>query len=131
MVRRRLILLTPVITAAMLALPSAARANWGGVSNCGWKEEPVLEHCYATTVWLPNVHKNIREVWTYVTAEDVRFGKIPNPTQEFTTMETWVSWAVPGTKVEEPITNVKWVEGGLSYQPNDFPEEDHAGECHP
>jgi hypothetical protein len=126
---RRPAVLIPVV-AFLLGLASPAHANWGGESNCGWKEEPILEHCYSTTQWRPNVHKNIREVWTYVNGEDARFGQMPEPPEEFTTMETWVSWSKPGIKVEYPLAGPdKWVEAGENYGGLDG--EVAAGECHP
>ncbi len=111
-------------------MPSVAEANWGGRSNCGWKVEPILEHCYALTNWEPNEHKDIRDVWSYLTAEDVDFGERPEAFEEFTTIETWAGWAIPGTRVEEPEVNPeKWVEAGEVY--GEHVSAERAQQCHP
>ena len=103
----------------------AAQANWGGESDCNGKARPENEHCYAVAEWKPNVDKNIRDVWSYITAQDVRFSLRGSPPgfEDFTTMETWVGWAVPGNAVDEPESENKWVEAGESYE--------GSAECHP
>jgi hypothetical protein len=122
-VKKRIAIVAVSLFAA--GLVPAAQANWGGESDCNGKAAPENEHCYAGTTWEPNVHKNIRDVWSYVTAEDARFSPLGSPSgfENFTTMESWMSWSIPGTTVEEPESEEKWVEGGEEYP--------GQGECHP
>jgi hypothetical protein len=108
-----------------LAVPSA-QANWGSEGQCGPRAFTPNEHCYSVSRWWPNVHKNINQVWGFITADNVAFGNLysrPPGEKEFNNQEMWVSWAEPGTIVEFPYSpsRPQWVEAGLQFD---------AGGCH-
>jgi hypothetical protein len=107
-----------VALVGLMVLAGPALANWGGDSGgeCGYRAYSPDEHCYAATKWEPNVHKNIRQVWAYVTATDAALPPaLPHSTEEFANYETWVSWAEPGEIVEYPHSEREWVEAGLQF----------------